>query len=96
MKKAENLGLSHLVGMSKPDLVVNITRRLVSIDNSVKVIGSGVVEVLNEGFAFIRSSAYNYLEKLKQEFPLIIKSIKGECMLLGIEFTPNEKKQKDK
>ena len=61
LKKAENLGLSHLVGMSKPDLVVNITRRLVSIDNSVKVIGSGVVEVLNEGFAFIRSSAYNYL-----------------------------------
>ena len=78
MKKAENLGLSHLVGMSKPDLVVNITRRLVSIDNSVKVIGSGVVEVLNPVLCLALKNFHNHqIHKIKLAFTkgFLIKTI---------------------
>ncbi|WP_231861788.1 transcription termination factor Rho [Neorickettsia sp. 179522] len=59
---AESLNLQNLAGMSKQDLIILIAQSGSTDSQAEKVImSSGVAEVLNEGFAFMRSSAYNYL-----------------------------------
>ncbi|WP_448605821.1 transcription termination factor Rho [Neorickettsia risticii] len=59
---AESLNLQNLAGMSKQDLIILIAQSEVADSQTEKVImSSGVAEVLNEGFAFMRSSVYNYL-----------------------------------
>ncbi|AHX11047.1 transcription termination factor Rho [Neorickettsia helminthoeca str. Oregon] len=62
LKRAENLNLQNLAGTSKQDLIVLIAQKEVADHpNGKTIVSSGVAEVLNEGFAFMRSSAYNYL-----------------------------------
>lgn len=62
LSRAESFNLQNLAGMSKQDLIVLIAQKESADDPSgKKIISSGVAEVLNEGFAFMRSSSYNYL-----------------------------------
>ncbi len=56
---AEREGISEHTGMSRVQLIVGIVRR--QIERGVAVRGSGTLEVLPDGYGFLRSQAHNYL-----------------------------------
>ena len=56
---AEGLNISNYTGLQKKDLIPRIERALV--DQKKKLKGTGVLEVLSEGYGFLRSQASNYL-----------------------------------
>lgn len=59
LEKAEELKIENASNLRKQDQIFAILKRLV--DNSVEIFGEGVVEVLQDGFAFLRSPQSNYL-----------------------------------
>jgi transcription termination factor Rho len=59
LKKAEELKIENASNLRKQDQIFGILKKLV--DNSVEIYGEGVVEVLQDGFAFLRSPQSNYL-----------------------------------
>ena len=56
---AEQEGMNEHAGMNRGQLIVGIARRL--IDRGEPVRGSGTLEILPDGFGFLRSTAHNYL-----------------------------------
>lgn len=56
---AEKEGIHEHTGMSRVQLIVGIVRR--QIERGEKVVGSGTLEVLPDGYGFLRSAAHNYL-----------------------------------
>ena len=56
---AEKEGIHEHTGMSRVHLIVGVVRR--QIERGEKVIGSGTLEVLPDGYGFLRSAAHNYL-----------------------------------
>ena len=56
---AEREGIAEHVGMTRGQLIVGIVRR--QIERGEVVRGSGTLEVLPDGYGFLRSSAHNYL-----------------------------------
>jgi transcription termination factor Rho len=56
---AEKEGIHEHTGMNRAQLIVGIVRR--QIERGEKVIGSGTLEVLPDGYGFLRSAAHNYL-----------------------------------
>jgi transcription termination factor Rho len=56
---AEREGISEHVGMTRVQLIVAIVRR--QIERGEVVRGSGTLEVLPDGYGFLRSAAHNYL-----------------------------------
>lgn len=56
---SEKIGAEIVTGISKKDLITNIVKRVAIAEDSV--IGGGVVDVLPEGFGFLRSSESNYV-----------------------------------
>ena len=56
---AEDLGVEDASSMRVQDLVFAIMKKMASEDNIIY--GDGVVEVLQDGFGFLRSSKSNYL-----------------------------------
>jgi transcription termination factor Rho len=58
-KLAESEGLHEHTGMSRAHLIVGVVRR--QIERGVVVKGSGTLEVLPDGYGFLRSAAHNYL-----------------------------------
>src|SRR5438270_7801670 len=56
---AEREGIAEHVGMTRGQLIVGIVRR--QIERGEIVRGSGTLEVLPDGYGFLRSSAHNYL-----------------------------------
>ncbi len=56
---AGNEGLSDYTGLNKQDLVFNILRTRIQRDGLMY--GEGVLEILPDGFGFLRSPDYNYL-----------------------------------
>jgi transcription termination factor Rho len=56
---AEKEGLSEHTGMSRGQLIMAVVRR--QIERSITVRGSGTLEVLPDGYGFLRSTAHNYL-----------------------------------
>lgn len=60
LKLAEEAGIQNLNGASKQELIMFIARKKAN-DFNMRLTSSGVIEVLNEGFGFIRSARYNYL-----------------------------------
>lgn len=58
-REAKKFGLKDYSGMKKQDLIFEILKRQVT-QNGLTY-GEGVLEVLSEGFGFLRSPAYNYL-----------------------------------
>ena len=59
MSLAEKLGVVNSTGVMKQELVMSIVKSY--YDSGFKIISEGVVEVMNDGFAFARSSYSNYL-----------------------------------
>jgi transcription termination factor Rho len=56
---AEREGIAEHVGMTRGQLIVGIVRR--QIERGEVVRGSGTLEVLPDGYGFLRSAAHNYL-----------------------------------
>ena len=56
---AEELKVSNYLGLHKQDLIFRIEQSL--LDNEVVLRGEGVLEILAEGFGFLRSPVWNYL-----------------------------------
>lgn len=56
---AEELDVENASTLRKQELMFAILKRLA--DDDVEIIGEGVVEVLQDGFAFLRSASANYL-----------------------------------
>ncbi len=56
---AEREGIGEHTGMSRGQLIMGIVRR--QIERGVAVRGSGTLEVLPDGYGFLRSVAHNYL-----------------------------------
>src|ERR687898_850748 len=58
-KLAEKEGIHEHTGMNRAQLIVGIVRR--QIERGEVVRGSGTLEVLPDGYGFLRSQAHNYL-----------------------------------
>ncbi len=56
---AEREGVAEHTGMSRAQLIVSVVRRQVERGEVVR--GSGTLEVLPDGYGFLRSAAHNYL-----------------------------------
>src|SRR6185295_18809243 len=56
---AEQLNLSNYSGLRKQDLIFRIEQNL--LDSDVVLRGEGVLEILPEGYGFLRSQDWNYL-----------------------------------
>src|SRR5262249_59001852 len=56
---AEREGVAEHTGMNRAQLIVAIVRR--QIERGEVVRGSGTLEVLPDGYGFLRSQAHNYL-----------------------------------
>ncbi len=56
---AEGLNISNYSGLRKQDLIFRIEQNL--LDSEVALQGEGVLEVLSEGYGFLRSQDWNYL-----------------------------------
>src|SRR5207245_3561460 len=56
---AEREGIVEHTGMNRAQLIVGIVRR--QIERGEVVRGSGTLEVLPDGYGFLRSAAHNYL-----------------------------------
>ena len=56
---AENIGIENCSTMRKQEIMFALLKRLAEQD--IPIIGSGVLEVLQDGFGFLRSSEENYL-----------------------------------
>jgi transcription termination factor Rho len=56
---AEELNISNYSGLHKQDLIFRIEQNL--LDNEVVLRGEGVLEILSEGYGFLRSQDWNYL-----------------------------------
>ncbi|WGF90684.1 transcription termination factor Rho [Marinivivus vitaminiproducens] len=59
LKYAEELGIDNASTMRKPDLVFATLKRLAEAD--VPIHGDGVLEILQDGFGFLRSPDVNYV-----------------------------------
>ena len=57
--QAEKEGIAEHTGMNRAQLIVGIVRR--QIERGEVVRGSGTLEVLPDGYGFLRSQAHNYL-----------------------------------
>ena len=57
---AKHIGLKHLGSMTKSQMVFEIVKLLSERPNEI-LYGEGVLEVLPDGFGFLRSQNYNYL-----------------------------------
>jgi transcription termination factor Rho len=58
-KLAESEGISEHTGMNRAQLIVGVVRK--QIERGEIVRGSGTLEVLPDGYGFLRSAAHNYL-----------------------------------
>src|SRR6187399_1124162 len=56
---AEELNITNYSGLRKQDLIFRIEQNL--LDQSVTLTGEGVLEILPEGYGFLRSQDWNYL-----------------------------------
>ncbi|HMC89145.1 MAG TPA: transcription termination factor Rho, partial [Gemmataceae bacterium] len=56
---AEREGIAEHTGMTRGQLIIGIVRR--QIERGEVVRGSGTLEVLPDGYGFLRSAAHNYL-----------------------------------
>lgn len=58
-KRAKDFNINGLSGLRKQDLIFKVLQA--QVEREGLMFGSGVIEVLNEGFGFLRSPNYNYL-----------------------------------
>lgn len=60
-KLGKELGLSGLSGLRKQELIFKILESQSQQDNNGLIYGEGVLEILPDGFGFLRAPSYNYL-----------------------------------
>jgi transcription termination factor Rho len=58
-KEVREFGLQDTTGLKKQDLIFQLLKS--KVKKGATIFGEGVMEVLNEGFGFLRSPDYNYL-----------------------------------
>ena len=58
-KQANGLGLKDFSGLKKQELIISILE--VQAKNKGAIYGEGVLEVMSDGYGFLRSSDYSYL-----------------------------------
>ncbi len=58
-REIRQLGLQEVTGLKKQDLVFLLLKE--KVKQGAQIVGEGVMEVLQEGFGFLRSPGYNYL-----------------------------------
>ncbi len=58
-REIRRLGLVEVTGLKKQDLVFTLLKE--KVKQGAQIVGEGVMEVLQEGFGFLRSPGYNYL-----------------------------------
>src|SRR3954454_6482645 len=56
---AEKEGIAEHTGMNRAQLIVGVVRKQIERGEAVR--GSGTLEVLPDGYGFLRSAAHNYL-----------------------------------
>ena len=56
----KNIGLKHLASLTKSQMVFEIVKAISENPNEM-LYGEGVLEILPDGFGFLRSPNYNYL-----------------------------------
>src|SRR4051794_41773133 len=56
---SEEMGVEGASTMRKQDLMFSILK--IQAENGVEIMGAGTIEVLNDGFGFLRSPEANYL-----------------------------------
>src|SRR5687767_8623368 len=56
---ADDLSITNYSGMRKQDLIFRIEQNL--LDSDIVLTGEGVLEILPEGYGFLRSQDWNYL-----------------------------------
>ncbi|MDE3055587.1 MAG: transcription termination factor Rho [Verrucomicrobiota bacterium] len=93
---ARNLGLRHTGSLTKSGVVVEIVRTISERPNEM-LFGEGVLEVLPDGFGFLRSPNYNYLPSAEDIYisPMQIRRFdlrKGDTILGSIR-PPKEKEK---
>jgi transcription termination factor Rho len=59
LEYAEELGIENASTLRKPDLVFTTLKRLA--ESGVPIYGEGVLEILQDGFGFLRTPDVNYL-----------------------------------
>ena len=59
LKQAEELGIENPSSYRKQDLMFAILKQIASDGSSI--LGMGVIEIMQDGFGFLRSSESNYL-----------------------------------
>ena len=59
LEEAEALGIEDASSMRKQDLMFSILKKVASDDNIIY--GDGTIEVMQDGFGFLRSAQSNYL-----------------------------------
>src|SRR3990167_5998706 len=58
-KMARSFGMNGVSGLKKQDLIFKILQA--QTEKEGLIFGEGVLEILTDGFGFLRSSTYNYL-----------------------------------
>ena len=93
---ARNIGLRHTASLTKSGVVFEIVKTISERPNEV-LYGEGVLEVLPDGFGFLRSPNYNYLPSAEDIYvsPAQIRRFdlrKGDTLLGSIR-APKEKEK---
>lgn len=94
---AKKLGLRHLGSLTKSQMVFEIVKALSDRPNEV-LYGEGVLEILPDGFGFLRSPNYNYLPSAEDIYvsPAQIRrfDLKKGDTVTGTIRPPNREKEK--
>ncbi len=93
---AKNMGLQHLGSLTKSQMVFEIVKSKSNKPNEV-LVGEGILEVLPDGFGFLRSTNYNYLPSAEDIYvsPAQIRRFdlkKGDA-IYGTLRSPKEKEK---
>jgi transcription termination factor Rho len=92
----KNIGLRHLGSLTKSQMVFEIVRAISENPNEV-LYGEGVLEILPDGFGFLRSPNYNYLPSAEDIYvsPAQIRrfDLKKGDTLCGTIRSPKEKEK---
>jgi len=93
---AKNIGLENLGSLTKSQMVFEIVKLKSTMPNEV-LVGEGVLEVLPDGFGFLRSPNYNYLPSAEDIYvsPAQIRrfDLKKGDTIYGTLRSPKEKEK---
>ncbi len=94
---AKVIGMKHTGSMTKSQLVYEVVRHKLAENTGEVFVGEGVMEVLPDGFGFLRSPLYNYLPSVEDIYvsPAQIRrfELKKGDTIVGTIRTPKEKEK---